>query len=188
MAKAAASALTEGNTKTSVKAPTAAKRPAAPPAPTKKPVAKKVAAPEPAPAKPTRAKKVTTPAVSALFEEPAPTKKPVAKKVAAPEPAPAKKPVVKKVVEPNVAAPVKANGTAKKELLLPPVVEPDDELPASKAGRFIAETQAVDKKVMSKEEMAIDLSWAKLFNAYLKRDLKQATEVVATLTKQLSKK
>ena len=149
MAKAAASALTEGNTKTSVKVPTAAKRPAAPPAP---------------------------------------AKKPVAKKVAAPEPAPTKKPVVKKVVEPSVAAPVKVKGTAKKEPSLPPVVEPDGELPASKAGLFVAETQAVDKKVMSKEEMAIDLSWAKLFNAYLKRDLKQATEVVATLTKQLSKK
>ena len=145
MAKAAS---TEGPTKTSVKAPTAAKKPA-PPAPTKKVVAKK-----------------TAPISSALFtEEPATAKKPVAKKAGAPVAAP--------------APPVKAAKTAKTAKV--PVSSPPTTLPPAvdeeKDGSLFV---AVEGK--KKTATTDDLVWAKLFNAYLKRDLKQATAVVATLS------
>lgn len=194
MAKAA---LTEGTTKSNIKTSTTTKKPGPPPAPTKKAVAKKVTAPEVVapPAKVTRAKKAT-PVVSALFEEPAPIKKPVAKKVTAPETALTKKPVAKKAVrvEPSVAVPVKTKASAPKitKDVTPSVIAPevDNEISAGKAGLLVAPSlsYSMPKKVMTKEEIDIDLSWARLFNAYLKRDLKQASEVVASLTKLLSKK
>lgn len=191
---AKATPLTEGTTKTTVKTPTAAKKPAPPPAPTKKVATKKVVEPkeETPPAKVTRTKKVT-PVVSALFEElEKATPKPRAKKVVAqPEPAkpsPAKKVTTKTVASPTVVAPAKVVEppvkTVKKSV---PKVEPIAEETAANVGLVVAENPLA-KKVMSKEEIAIDLSWAKLFNAYLKRDLKQAVDTVAMLTKQLSKK
>lgn len=195
MAKAA---LTEGTTKSNIKTSTTTKKPGPPPAPTKKAVAKKVTAPEVVapPAKVTRAKKAT-PVVSTLFEETTPvTKKPLTKKIIAPEPAPAKKTVAKKAerVEPSVVIPEKTKASAPKitKDVTPSVIAPvvDNEITAGKAGLLVAPSSSysMPKKVMTKEEIDIDLSWARLFNAYLKRDLKQASEVVASLTKLLSKK
>ena len=187
MAKAV---LTEGTTKSNIKTQTTTKKPAAPPAVKKEVTTETVAAP----VKNTRAKKVT-PVVSALFEEPAPTKKVVEKKVAT-TPAPLKKVAVKKTVpqEPSVAAPVKAKASAPKaakkvtDVIPDAIQETDDsEVSAGKAGLLVASNYSTPKKVMSKEEMDIDMSWARLFNAYLKRDLKQAADMVAALTKLLKK-
>jgi len=193
MAKAAASAVTEGPVKGAVKGKGVTARPAPPPAP--------------------KSKKVT-PSLSALFEaaEPAPKAKKVtatpsaplkAKKVTAPPPAPLKatKVVVPKVVEPTPAKPP-AKATKKvapepvpvtppaKLIKLPskkpakPAMIPEDAT-AAEAGLVTADAiPAAKRAAMTKEEIAIETLWAKVFNSYLKRDLKQLTATSASLNQK----
>ena len=184
MAKAAASAVTEGPVKGAVKGKGVSARPAPPPAP--------------------KAKKVT-PSLSALFEAaettaPAPKAKKVAappapaakvtKKVAAPkaiEPAPAKLPTkaTKKV------APEPAPVTPPAKLIKLPAKHPAKTAPipedatAAEAGLVTADAIPVVKRAaMTKEEIATEMLWAKVFNAYLKRDLKQLTATSASLNQK----
>lgn len=167
--------------------------------------------PPPAPAKVARTKKVT-PALSPLFEEEPKAAKPAAKKPApkvtktaakkVTEPAPA--PVERTLVKPRSAkelTPAKSPAKAavvteparliklpskKKTLPTPPVPVPVDseETSAGEAGLLVADSFAEPKKQQTKEEIAIELLWAKVFNAYLKRDLAQAKTAVDALNKK----
>lgn len=130
--------------------------------------AKKPAPPPPAKKAVTKkaVTKKVTPVSSAVFTE----------ETAAP-----KKAVAKKVVEtPALSAKTKAvSKTAKgvEPVLVVPSVTADEK----DASLFIA---ATSKKSIATND---DIIWAKLFNAYLRRDLKQATTVVATLATLVKK-
>ena len=174
MAKAAASTtITEGAVKGAVKGKGSVK-PLPPPTPVKKVAPTKVAPPEPV--KPTKAKKPTA-AVTSLFEEVPPTKK-VSKKI---EP---KAPVVVLPTKPTKAILARKDPkldvpTKSKKGVVPKV--PDEDVTAADAGVMALPERATAKKVLTKEELATEMTWAKLFNAYLKRDLKQAANAIATL-------
>lgn len=174
MAKAAA--LTEGSVKTSIKTTTTAKTPAPPPAPTKKAVSTKAVVAKPEPVKPTKAKKPTT-VVTSLFEEVPPPKK-TTKKV---EP---KAPVVVLPVKPEKTTLAKKDAVLDVKSMKAKKIVPvaDEDISAADAGVVALSDRTTAKKVLTKEEIAIEMWWAKVFNAYLKRDLKQASAAVAALT------